>query len=163
MDKQLFEMGLFPASFTHPKTVFTFALLDNFIRGNLECRMGMNYYSKLRQITSNMFPHLVPDQYGELLRVARQWHQLKLLKWNRFSHKQRDLNDGELALFCLACLQPGINVTLSNEYNTTSKWLYSHSLMMDGNFKDEHLHPTNLEDEVWLIEEKGFMVVRVRY
>ncbi|KAG1786111.1 hypothetical protein EV424DRAFT_1340518, partial [Suillus variegatus] len=77
---------------------------------------------------------------------------LKLLKWNRFSHKQRDPNDGELALFCLACLQPGINVTLPNEDDTASKWVYSRSLVMDGNFKAE---PTNLEDEVWLTNGKA--------
>ncbi|KAG1766639.1 hypothetical protein EDD22DRAFT_773758, partial [Suillus occidentalis] len=34
-DRQLFEIGLFPASFTRPKTVFTFALLDDFILDNL--------------------------------------------------------------------------------------------------------------------------------
>ncbi|KAG1793247.1 uncharacterized protein HD556DRAFT_1432294 [Suillus plorans] len=163
-DKQLFEMGLFPASFTRPKTAFTFALLDDFIRDNLECgTSGMNYYSKLRQITSSMFPHLVPDRYRELLRVARQWCQLKLLKWNGFDHEQRNPNDGELALFCPACPQPGINMTLPNEEDTTTQWLYSRSLVMDGNFKAEHLHPTNPEDEVWLTDGKGFMVARARY
>ncbi|KAG2049647.1 hypothetical protein BDR06DRAFT_826378, partial [Suillus hirtellus] len=59
-------------------------------------------------------------QYRELLRVARQWHQLKLLKWNGFGHEQRDPNDGELALFCPACPQPGINMTLPNEEDTTT-------------------------------------------
>ncbi|KAG1786115.1 hypothetical protein EV424DRAFT_1340507, partial [Suillus variegatus] len=49
VDKQLFEMGLFLASFTRPKTAFTFALLDDFIQDNVECgTSGMNYYSKLR-------------------------------------------------------------------------------------------------------------------
>ncbi|KAG1884747.1 hypothetical protein F4604DRAFT_1676839 [Suillus subluteus] len=58
---ELFKMGLFPASFTRPKTAFTFALLDDFILDNLECRTSaMNYYSKLKRITSSVFPHLVP-------------------------------------------------------------------------------------------------------
>jgi hypothetical protein len=44
-----------------PRTVFTFNVLDDFIRDNLECgTSGMNYFSKLRRITSNVFPHLVP-------------------------------------------------------------------------------------------------------
>lgn len=68
LDKQLFEIGLFPASFTRPKTVFTFALLDDFILDNLECgTSAMNYYSKLKRITSSVFPHLVP--------VRSQMHQ----------------------------------------------------------------------------------------
>lgn len=60
-DKQLFEMGLFPVSFVCPKTAFTFALLDDFIRDNVECgTSAMNYYSKLRHMTSSVFPHSVP-------------------------------------------------------------------------------------------------------
>jgi hypothetical protein len=60
-DMQLFETGLFPASFTSLKTAFTFAVLDDFLLDNLECgTLAMNYYSKLRRITSSVFPHLVP-------------------------------------------------------------------------------------------------------
>lgn len=60
-DKQLFETGLFPASFTSPKTAFTFEVLDDFLLDNLECgTSAMNYYSKLRRVTSSVFPHLVP-------------------------------------------------------------------------------------------------------
>ncbi|KAG1842954.1 hypothetical protein F4604DRAFT_1689650 [Suillus subluteus] len=126
LDKQLFEMGLFPASFTHPKTMFTFALLDNFILDNLECRtLAMNYYSKLKHITSSTSPHLVPDRYWELIRVTRQWRQLKLLKWNGFCHERRDPKDGELALFCTACPQLGINVAVPTKDDTLPKWLYT--------------------------------------
>lgn len=60
-DKQLFELGMFPASFTRPKTAFTFPVLNSFLLDNLECgTSAMNYYSKLRRMTSSVFPHLVP-------------------------------------------------------------------------------------------------------
>ncbi|KAG1721161.1 hypothetical protein EDD22DRAFT_962603 [Suillus occidentalis] len=94
----------------------------------------MNYYSKLWRMTSSMFPHLVPvmpcppssaghhidkargkDRYRELMRVARQWRQLKTMKWHGFGHRSDDPSTGELALFCLACPQPGINVLLSED------------------------------------------------
>ncbi|KAG1839432.1 hypothetical protein F4604DRAFT_1940841 [Suillus subluteus] len=164
LDKQLFKMGLFPASFTPLKTVFTFALLDDFILDNLECRTSaMNYYSKLKRITSSVFPHLVLDRYRELMRVARQWRQLKLLKWNGFCHERRDLKDGELALFCPACPQPGINVAVPTTDDASPKWLYTRSLVMDSNFKAKHLHPTRPEDEVWLTDGQCFMVARARY
>ncbi|KAG1787038.1 hypothetical protein EV424DRAFT_1285408, partial [Suillus variegatus] len=48
---------------------------------------AMNYYSKLRRMTTTMFLHLVLDQYRELMRVVRQWRKLKLLKWNGFGHE----------------------------------------------------------------------------
>ncbi|KAG1846470.1 hypothetical protein F4604DRAFT_1595029, partial [Suillus subluteus] len=164
LDKQLFKMGLFPASFTCPKTAFTFALLDDFILDNLECgTSAMNYYSKLKCITSSVFLHLVPDRYQELMRVARQWRQLKLLKWNGFCHERRDPKDGELALFCTTCPQPGINVAVPTKDDPSPKWLYTQSLVMDGNFKAEHLHPMHPEDEVWLTDGQCFMVARARY
>ncbi|KAG2099268.1 uncharacterized protein F5147DRAFT_747293 [Suillus discolor] len=155
-DKQLFEMGMFPASFTRPKTAFTFLVLDGFTLDNLECgTSAMNYYNKLRRMTSSIFPQLVPDRYRELMRVAQQWRQLKLLKWNGF---------GELALFCPACPQPGINAPLpANRHPDDPSWLYARSLVMDGNFKAEHLHPTHPEDEVWLTDGQCFMVSKDRY
>ncbi len=60
-DMQLFQAGLFPASFTRPKTAFTFTILDNFLLDNLECgTSAMNYYSKIRRLTSSVFPLMVP-------------------------------------------------------------------------------------------------------
>ncbi|KAG1859310.1 hypothetical protein DFJ58DRAFT_840183 [Suillus subalutaceus] len=50
---QLFQMGMFPASFSQPKTAFTFDVLDDFLLDNLECgTSAMNYYSKLRRMTT---------------------------------------------------------------------------------------------------------------
>ncbi|KAG1720014.1 hypothetical protein EDB19DRAFT_1966658 [Suillus lakei] len=173
-DLQLFRLGLFPASFTQPKTTFTFDVLDDFLLDNFECgTSAMNYYSKLRRMTTNVFPHLVPDRYQELMRVARQWQQLKLLKWNGFGHKEKDVKPGDLTLFCPACPQLGINVTLPTEdgpaeINSASdlempSWLYSRSLVMDGNFKAEHMHAANPIDEVPLMDGRGFMVGDGKY
>ncbi|KAG1726509.1 uncharacterized protein EDB91DRAFT_1061574, partial [Suillus paluster] len=165
-DMQLFEMGLFPAFFTLPKTAFTFAVLDDFLLDNLECgtfTSAMNYYSKLRRVTSSVFPHLVPDQYRELMRVGRQWKQLKQLKWHGFSHEMRKPKAGELALFCPACPQPRVNVNLSDRNGSDPAWLYSRSLVMDGNFKAKHLYPANPTDEVALTDGLGFMVSDAQY
>ncbi|KAG2072483.1 hypothetical protein BDR04DRAFT_1013090 [Suillus decipiens] len=60
-DIQMFQHGFFPASFNRPKTAFTFRVLDDFLLDNLECgTLVINYYSNLQQMTSSMFPHLVP-------------------------------------------------------------------------------------------------------
>ncbi|KAG1812336.1 hypothetical protein EV424DRAFT_1327116 [Suillus variegatus] len=146
-DIQLCQMGLFLASFAQTKTAFTFQVVDDFWLDNLECgTSAMNYYNKLRRMTTSVFPHLVPDRYHELMRVARQWRQLQLLKWNGFGHESKDRKPGDLALSCPACLQTGINVTLppedkQEETNSKSELpkfsrLYSRSLVMDGNFKN---------------------------
>ncbi|KAN0101321.1 hypothetical protein V8E55_001305 [Tylopilus felleus] len=104
---------------------------------NLECgTLGMNYFSKLRCITSNVFPHAVLDQYRDLLRVARQWRVLKLWKWQGFGHREIQPDKGELVLFCPACPQPGINMQVNEAEQ--SKW-------------------------VWLMDGQGYMVGREDY
>lgn len=58
---QLLQCRLYPATLKTMSTVFTFQVLDDFIRDNLECgTSAMNYYSKLRRVTSNVFPQLIP-------------------------------------------------------------------------------------------------------
>ncbi|KAG1837265.1 hypothetical protein F4604DRAFT_1692376 [Suillus subluteus] len=168
-DIQMFRHGFFPASFNRLKTAFTFRVLDDFLLDNLECgTSAMNYYSKLRRMTSSMFPHLVPDRYRELMRVARQWRQLKTMKWHGFGHRSDIPSTGELALFCPACPQPGINVlvagdeSLDDDDKNSPSWKYTRSFVMDGNFKAEHLHPIKPFDEVWLSDGLGFMVGKNR-
>ncbi|KAG2148165.1 uncharacterized protein EDB93DRAFT_1240507 [Suillus bovinus] len=161
-DMQLFQAGLFPASFTRPKTAFTFSILDDFLLDNLECgTSAMNYYSKMRRLTSSIFPLMVPDRYRELMRTARQWRQCKLYKWCGFAHKDDQPKSSELALFCLACPQLGINLNLSTgtgtEPTNTPSWLFIRTLVMDGNFKAEHLYLVNPSDEVSLMDGLAFM------
>ncbi|KAG1786181.1 hypothetical protein EV424DRAFT_1476806 [Suillus variegatus] len=109
-------------------------------------------------MTSSIFPQLVPDHYRELMRVARQWRQLKLLKWNGFAYERRRPTSGELALFCPACPQPGVNAPLPTNRNPDDpSWLYARSLVMDGNFKAEHLHPTHPEDKAHLAVAKDIV------
>ena len=64
LDLQYLDMGLFPASLKRIQTAFTFAVLDDFRMDNLECKTaGLKYYSKLRRLTSNTFPHSVPVRH----------------------------------------------------------------------------------------------------
>ncbi|KAG2033074.1 hypothetical protein BDR03DRAFT_872783, partial [Suillus americanus] len=155
--------GLFPASFTRPKTAFTFAVLDNFLLDNLECgTLAMNYYSKIHRLTSSIFPLMVPDRYRELMGAARQWRQCKLYKWHGFAHKDDQPKDGDLTLFFPACPQLGINLDLAQSDDTPS-WLMTRYLVMDGNFKAEHMHPVNPSDGVSFMDGLGFMVSDKRY
>ena len=128
-DEQLLRSGLFPATFKSIKTVFTFSVLDDFLKDNLECKTtAQQYYSKLQSTTSKMFPSLVPvccihngshlrsdgdlqNMYRQLLRASRQWRDLK----NRMEQglglqSEHSAADGAMAIFCPACPQPGINL-----------------------------------------------------
>ncbi|KIK21570.1 hypothetical protein PISMIDRAFT_103870 [Pisolithus microcarpus 441] len=158
---QLFRAKLCPSMFDKPSTTFTFSVLDDFLRDNVECgTSGMNYYRKLCQVTSNVFPHLVLDRYWELLRVAQQWHLLKLLKWSGFEDNKNCTKKGDLVLFCMACPQPGINVSTNANLD---QWKYTRMVVMDGNFKAEHMHERQPDDQVWLMDGRGFMVTNPPY
>ncbi|KAI6145957.1 hypothetical protein BKA82DRAFT_4016123 [Pisolithus tinctorius] len=127
--------GLFLAMTKAPRMAFTFQVLDDFIRDNVECGTStMNYYSKLQRVTSSMFPHLVPG-----------FHQQLPDPWA-----------SELVLFCPACPQPGINVP-DQDIDL------SETFVMDGNFKAEHMLLKNAAEEVWLMDGNGFMVTLAPY
>ncbi|KAI6141259.1 hypothetical protein BKA82DRAFT_3986329, partial [Pisolithus tinctorius] len=158
---QLLREKLFPATFEKPSTTFTFAVLDDFMRDNLECRTTrMNYYSKLRWITSAVFPHLVPDRYHELLRVTRQWQLLKQMKWSSILECTDTHKRGDLALFCTTCPQLGINIDPTEDLN---HWKYARTLVMDGNFKAKHMHDRRPADQVWMMDGRGYMVSDSKY
>ena len=57
---QLLRAGLYPATSKRPRTVFTFAVLDDYLLQNRECKTAtMSYFSKLRRATDPRFPHTV--------------------------------------------------------------------------------------------------------
>jgi hypothetical protein len=111
-DEQLLKCHLFPATFNSIATVFTFAVLDDFRLENLECKTTpYQYYQKLRRISNSAFPQTVANRYHELRRVSRQWRQLKKWKWHGIPYDSQKRGPGEMALFCPACPQPGVNLS----------------------------------------------------
>ncbi|KAI6039424.1 hypothetical protein EDC04DRAFT_2603189 [Pisolithus marmoratus] len=44
-----------------------------------------------------------------------------------------------------------------------SHWKYSHVIVMDGNFKAEHMAPKNAGNETWLMDGQGYMVASQDY
>ncbi|KAG2127183.1 uncharacterized protein EDB93DRAFT_1096648, partial [Suillus bovinus] len=68
---QLLKAGLFPASFTRPKTTFTFEVLDHFLIDALECKTSArSFYEKLTRLTNNAFQDTVPESLSVLDTVA---------------------------------------------------------------------------------------------
>ncbi|KAH8976968.1 hypothetical protein EDB86DRAFT_2819419 [Lactarius hatsudake] len=165
-DEQLLQSGLFPATFKQIRTLFTFSVLDDFLNDNLECKTtAQQYYSKLQSLTSRMFPSLVPNMYKQLLRTSRQWRDIKSRMEQGLGHQSEDTApDGSLAIFCLACLQPGIN--LPNDWKTRYE-LYVpapndvneliRTFIMDGNFSAEHMRHRSGERDVALSAGMAFM------
>ena len=110
-DEQAFGSKLFPASFTNISTLFTFSVLDHFRLENLECKTTpYQFYQKLRRLTNSSFPQSVPNRYAELRRLSRQWRQLQKRKWYGMAYDPTPRGNGQMAIFCAACPQPGVNL-----------------------------------------------------
>jgi len=109
-DIQLLNLRLYPASYKEVKTVFTFDCLDNQRMENLECKTSIyQFHQKLRRLTYPAFPQSAPNRLLEFRRVSRQWRNLKYRKW--FGHwNEEQPGRAEMALFCPACPQPGVNL-----------------------------------------------------
>lgn len=121
---------LVPTSFVRFRTLFTVAVLDHFRLSNLELKAsGYQYFNFLRRLTMPSAPSQVINFYHELRRLSRLWRWMKRIKWAGYGHSsqsptvpsQENLTEpskrdpmepsqGELAVFCPACPQPGINL-----------------------------------------------------
>ncbi|KDQ52388.1 hypothetical protein JAAARDRAFT_138688 [Jaapia argillacea MUCL 33604] len=157
--EQLLDMGIYPGSVKWLRMAFTFAMLDSFHIANLECKTNAReYYQIIRRTTSPAFPHRVQDRYREFMRVVWQWQHLKVMKWNGFGHgPYMTLGSGQLALWCAACPQPGINL-LENwkEDEERKPYLYTQTLNLDGNMKAEQMVQKYVD--LALTDGGGFMV-----
>ena len=161
----LMAQRLIPTSFTRYRTLFTHAVLDDFRMANLECKASAyQYFQKLCRHTSPMAPDTVPNLYHELRRMSRIWRWLKKLKWAGFAHRDKKTSvpkAGELANFCPACPQVGINIP-DNWPLDPQRWVYQRSFVADGNFKADHVRQKKNND-VWLSEGGGMMSLRSEY
>lgn len=102
------------------------------------------------------------NRYRELLRVSRQWRNLKEWKWFGFGHRKEIPGPAEMALFCPACPQPGINLPETWK-NDPQQWLYWRSFVVDGNFVALHQFQARSVDDVWIKSGESFMTERLRY
>jgi hypothetical protein len=69
---QMLRMRLYPSTYKNIKTVFTFALLDDYLLENLECQTSsLHYFQKLRRMTNKAFPQLVPVSLFQSLAQSR--------------------------------------------------------------------------------------------
>ncbi|KAH9829298.1 uncharacterized protein C8Q71DRAFT_718422 [Rhodofomes roseus] len=160
---QLLSIGLYPASVLAPRTAFTFRVLNDFLLANkISGSAAESYYQRLRRLSNPAFPQAVPDRYRELLRVSRQWRNLKYRKWNGFGHERGPVGPGELALGCVACPMPGVNLKAGWEQDP-DRWKFMQTFVMDGNFSAEHLKMRCPADDVAIGDGHGFMVTDAPY
>ncbi|RPD69134.1 hypothetical protein L226DRAFT_472294, partial [Lentinus tigrinus ALCF2SS1-7] len=162
-DLQLLALGYYPASQTRPRTVFTLRVLDAFLLANRETNASpRSFYNTLWRTTNSAMPHMVPDRYRELLRVSRQWRNIKMRKVAGVGHRAGPIGPGDLAVRCPACPQPDINLP-DDWKNDPDQWKYCRGVVLDGNFTAQHRPMKNPAEDVPFADGHAFTVGTKRY
>ena len=111
---QLLRRGLYPATQDQPRTCATFSLLRQLHMLGLTSKCSTyDFYRALEKLTNNTGFNIPKSKYRPLLRMALQWRHLKMLKRAGRGHDElgvKGTREGELALVCLSCPHPGVNI-----------------------------------------------------
>jgi hypothetical protein len=100
------------------------------------------------------------NQYKELIRVSWQMRNLQVKK--RFGAVYgTSSSHGCLAIFCLFCPQPGIN--LPQDWKDLPNWVTRRTIMVDGNFHADHIKMRRPDMNIMLTNGQGYMVKAVGY
>ncbi|KZP09993.1 hypothetical protein FIBSPDRAFT_913941 [Athelia psychrophila] len=136
---QLLRAKLYPATVQAPKTAATFNLLEFFQLLTFESKASaFELYHTLARQTDNTGTLRVPDRYDEFLRMIRQWRNLKMLKRAGRGHDPTGVagtKEGECAVLCPACPQPGKNLPANwREAPEDTRFIFGLFLAADTNF-----------------------------
>jgi hypothetical protein len=113
------------------------------------------------------------------MRVSRMWRDLMARVNSGLGHEGKaELQPGGLAIFCPACPQPDINLpkewdedperyktftSVGNPVLMDFRWLYTRSIVIDGNFSAEHLKMRRPEEDIALSPGGRYLVEPKRY
>ncbi|KAM6492465.1 hypothetical protein JOM56_012189, partial [Amanita muscaria] len=138
---QILRAGWFPATFNCPKTAFTFTCLDFFHELMLQGKTTVyDFYHTVLRRTDNLGLDCKIDRYAEFHRVVRIWHGLLMLKCAGRGQDPAGAaatTEGEVAIECPACPQPGRNLPDGWDIPSPRSWLNTQFLSVDGNFKEK--------------------------
>ena len=74
-------------------------------------KSAQDFVRRLVKTTNGRDPGNVDDRYREFMRVVRQYRHLRQRQWSGAAHDgPQDQKNGQMALFCAACPQPGLNL-----------------------------------------------------
>ncbi|EEB93806.1 hypothetical protein MPER_07494, partial [Moniliophthora perniciosa FA553] len=121
--EQLMRSRLYPATVVEPMTVFTFRVLEFFHDLTLQGKVtSYDFYHALETRTDGAAINGVKDRYEAFIRVQREWRILTMSKRGGIGNDPQrtleNIKEGELAVVCVACPRPGVN--LPEDWNTST-------------------------------------------
>ncbi|KAJ7104828.1 hypothetical protein C8R44DRAFT_639918, partial [Mycena epipterygia] len=153
-DIQLLRARLYPATTTNPATAATFRVLRQFHLLSLEAKCSAHhFYNSLARLTNNNGVFQPRNRYNEFRRMTREWRHIQMLKRAGRGHAADGVDgtkEGQFALLCPACPQPGKNLPENGEWRNVPRekhFLYALFLVIDANFRMKRKHVSSEEDD----------------
>ncbi|KAG1738072.1 uncharacterized protein EDB91DRAFT_1249369 [Suillus paluster] len=156
--RQLLRMGWFPSTTVDPRTAATFRVLQHYQILSFESKASTyEFYHSLVHISDNTGLIINPSC----------WRHLKMLKRFGRGHNPAGVSgtkEGECAVLCPACPQPGKNLPSDwKEGPNAKRWLYSLFIAIDANFRlkrqaisTDEADPSLSMGWSYFVEEKKF-------
>ncbi|KAF8229943.1 hypothetical protein L208DRAFT_1284396, partial [Tricholoma matsutake] len=136
---QLLHACWFLATFTRPRTAFTFDCLDTFHELMLQGKTTIyDFYHMVQHKMDNLQLQKPIHRYPEFHCVFHIWHNLLMLKWAGQGQDPAGVMataPRELAVECPACPHPDCNLLEGWESAGPLLYLYTLFLAVDANFK----------------------------
>ncbi|KIJ45388.1 hypothetical protein M422DRAFT_166915, partial [Sphaerobolus stellatus SS14] len=133
---QLLRRRILPASMKRPRTGFTFRVMRLFHLMNLIAHVTpWDFSSLLHRLTDNVDPTAIPNVYQTFNHVQRQWRLVKAWKRGGVVNSFGPRAPGSLALHCVSCPMPGINLNADWESHPDSELIHTVFIGGDGNFR----------------------------
>ncbi|KAJ7817032.1 hypothetical protein B0H14DRAFT_2374230 [Mycena olivaceomarginata] len=139
--EQLLLYGWYPSTPDAPKSAVTISALKLFRAVSLQGKTTVHHFSNaLAKITDNTGSRAFKRHYQLVLRVVRQWRNLRALKrggmGNDPERLSSEMHQGELTVDCLACPKVGVNLLEGwKQASPEERFLYTVYWAMDACFR----------------------------
>ncbi|KAK7013685.1 hypothetical protein R3P38DRAFT_3322377 [Favolaschia claudopus] len=163
--QQLLGVRLFPATFKHPQTAFTFTVMKQFhIHSLASKKSAYDYIKALCMFTDNAGHHNVTDRYREFLFAFRLWRFCTLQRRSGQAHGidfwVPFRRAGSLTIRCPACPEVGFNISREtmDAALASERHKFTLYLSIDGKFKLQLKNKRGDPHDFALNDGKGYFV-----
>ncbi|KAL0568344.1 hypothetical protein V5O48_013640 [Marasmius crinis-equi] len=138
--QQLMRRRIYPSTQGTIRTCATFEALELLHMLSLVTKAGTyDLYRTMERLTNNTGVDVPKPRYRALQRMLLQWRHLKMLKRAGKGHEKDGIantKDGDLAIQCLSCPRPGVNLPEGwDQAPKEKRFLYALYLCLDFNFR----------------------------
>ncbi|KAI0744400.1 hypothetical protein C8Q76DRAFT_604248 [Earliella scabrosa] len=107
---QLLRLGLYPGTWTSPRTAFTLNVMKDYHLLSLQANVSaQDFHTYLTRCTDNIDTFTEQDRYREFMASMREFSFLRACKRGG-QVPSRTMPSRSLAVLCPACPQPGMNM-----------------------------------------------------